>query len=487
MTTQEQVLESHPKLPTGFILVVLLLIISQACISLLNQPAGYWVYPHLASNHLPLRFLLTGGPLAFALGVVIYLLIAGYVLKKLEARLAWPVAGGMFFFHSTLLFGSIPCGLNPFEFHSRFSCEAFIPLANLVVVIFLLVALFGMFQSRWNRLLIWVAIPLVAAWFVLLGIGFYRVIFPAESAWKPIFPTHSPGPRVQAAIAYDTRRNRLVLFGGVVAWKAADTVYDSSTWEWDGSDWHKIETVIAPPARYQHAMAYDETRGTVILYGGHNQHGTLADLWEWDGEKWTQLCPVCNPAHRFSHKMFYDTSREAVIVYGGYNKEKGFGEAWMWNGSAWSNLYFSTNAPGFFFSPLVYDRQRQRAVGFASTPGWGGTWIWEGERWFQPDLDVQPSVRTDPALVYNPRSGHIILFGGEHEEEGEWMGTYWLNDTWLFDGETWSQLQFPVAPPSRYQSIAFYDPVRQSIVIYGGEKDSRIYDDMWELVLPGGN
>jgi hypothetical protein len=487
MTTQEQTHEPGPKLPTGFIVAVLLLIVSQVCILLLNQPAAYWVYPHLAANDQPLRFLLTGGPLAFAFGAAIYLLAAGFLLKSLDAHIAWPLAGGLFLLHSILLFVAMPCGLNPFEAHSRFGCNAPFYTANLVVAVFLLAALFGIRPSRWNRLLVWIAVPLVAAWLALLGVGFYRVIFPTESAWKLILPAHSPGPRTRAAIAYDTRRNRVVLFGGIAAWNSTDTIYDSSTWEWDGSDWHKIETIVVPMARHQHAMAYDESRGTVILYGGSNQHGALADLWEWDGVKWTQLCPVCNPAHRFSHRMFYDTVRENVIVYGGYNDKKGFGEAWMWSGDAWNSLYFSTNAPGFFNSPLVYDRQRQRAVGFVSSPDWSGTWIWEGDRWFQPKLDPQPSVRIEPAMVYDPRSGHIILFGGEHEDDGQWMGTYWLNDTWLFDGETWRQLQPPAAPPSRYQSTAFYDPVRQSIVIYGGEKDGRIYDDMWELILPGGN
>lgn len=486
MTTQEQVLELRPKLPTGFILVVLLLIVSQVCVLLINQPAAYWVYPHLAANNLPLHFLLTGGPLPFALGAALYLLTAGFLLKNLNARIAWPLAGGLMLLHSILLFDAMPCGLNPFETQTRFGCDAHTYAGNFVVAVLLLASLLGIRRSWWTRWLTWIAIPLTVVWLALLGVGLYRITFPTESAWKLILPAHSPGPRTLGAIAYDTRRNRAVLFGGVAAWKSTDTVYDSSTWEWDGSDWHKIETVVAPPARYQHAMAYDETRGTVIMYGGRNQHGTLTDLWEWDGERWIEMCPVCNPAKRYLHKMFYDTVREKTVVYGGIG-EKGYSEAWMWDGQSWNLFPFSTSAPGFFNSPLVYDQQRQRAVGFVKDPGWSGTWIWEGDRWFQPDLDLQPSVRIDPELVYDPRSGHIILFGGGHEDDEKLLGTYWLNDTWLFDGETWTQLQILAAPLSRYRGISFYDKVRQSIVIYGGEKDGRIYDDMWELILPRGN
>jgi hypothetical protein len=66
-------------------------------------------------------------------------------------------------------------------------------------------------------------------------------------------------------------------------WNEKEWVYDTSTWEWDGKDWKEIKTSVAPAGRILHAMAYDEKLGKVILYGGQNSSGNLADLWEWDG------------------------------------------------------------------------------------------------------------------------------------------------------------------------------------------------------------
>jgi hypothetical protein len=459
MTIQEPLSKPRAKLPNGIIAIVLVTIITQIATLLMNQPAAYWLNPRYASDLLPLRFMLTGGPALFAGIAALYLLAIGILLKTLEARLAYPLAGGLYLFHSFILFRSIPCGLLPFEVHRRFECAAQIDGANIVFDFLFLLALFGIRPSKWRRWLTWISIPLAVAWLALLGVGLYRVIFPVASAWKPLAPAHSPGPRTMGIIAYDTRRQRAVLFGGIMDWDD-DNAYATGTWEWDGTDWHEIKTEVAPPARYNHSMAYDEARGTVILYGGQNKDGALADLWEWNGTEWRQLCPVCNPAARYKHQMFYDTARGKIVAYGGVNKGTGFGEAWMWDGSAWSNFPFSTSAPGFFNSPLVYDQKNQRVVGFVKDADWGGTWIWEGDQWFRPALNLQPSLRMESAMVYDPYSGDIILFGGGGEGNGNYLMGYWLNDTWIFDGKAWVQLQTPLAPPSRYGSSAFYDEVR---------------------------
>jgi hypothetical protein len=44
-----------------------------------------------------------------------------------------------------------------------------------------------------------------------------------------------------------------------------------------------------------------------------------------------------------------------------------------------------------------------------------------------------------------------------------------------------------LTPSHRTASVAFYDPVRQSMILYGGENAGIIFGDTWELVLPGGN
>jgi hypothetical protein len=57
-----------------------------------------------------------------------------------------------------------------------------------------------------------------------------------------------PSPRRHAAMAFDSRRRRAVLFGGVT--RAGDFYGalpdDQATWEWDGSLWTQVEDLSDP-------------------------------------------------------------------------------------------------------------------------------------------------------------------------------------------------------------------------------------------------
>ena len=83
-------------------------------------------------------------------------------------------------------------------------------------------------------------------------------------------------------------------------------------------------------------------------------------------------------------------------------------------------------------------------------------------------------------MVYDSLQNHSILFGGVNNTG------FLFGDTWMFDGETWTQIDTPSAPPQRSDAVAFYDPVRKSIILYGGTKFHSNYGDMWEFVLPEG-
>jgi hypothetical protein len=76
--------------------------------------------------------------------------------------------------------------------------------------------------------------------------------------WREYFGIAGPGPRRLAAIAFDSRRQRTVLFGGV----ASSPLFD--TWEWDGASWQAIQTSSAPMV--SGAIAYDGDRGVCVLY-----------------------------------------------------------------------------------------------------------------------------------------------------------------------------------------------------------------------------
>ena len=72
----------------------------------------------------------------------------------------------------------------------------------------------------------------------------------AQVAWSQV--TTNPGPAAHSGNAWDSARQRLVVFGGQVG-----VVELGSTLEWDGSNWTMLTPTAAPAARSRPAMTFD--------------------------------------------------------------------------------------------------------------------------------------------------------------------------------------------------------------------------------------
>ena len=67
------------------------------------------------------------------------------------------------------------------------------------------------------------------------------------------------------------------------------TTIQPQTWRWEGATWASVSGT-QPPTRLNAALAYDRDRGRVVLYGGEVGAGVpdLADTWELDGTSWSR-------------------------------------------------------------------------------------------------------------------------------------------------------------------------------------------------------
>ncbi len=154
--------------------------------------------------------------------------------------------------------------------------------------------------------------------------------------WKQV-ATDGPIGRV-APMVYDEKRKQVVLFGGVGAsserGKAQPDYND--TWAWDGRQW-KMLSDHGPDPRDRHALAYDSKRELIILYGGSKEKKIFNDMWKWNGKTWTEIKLSGNtPGKRCLHAMTYDSSRDKIILYGGNNGETVTGDTWEWDGKQWT-------------------------------------------------------------------------------------------------------------------------------------------------------
>ena len=83
-----------------------------------------------------------------------------------------------------------------------------------------------------------------------------------------------------------------------------------------------------------------------------------------------------------------------------------------------------------------------------------------------------PSARSYFAMTYDPPSGKVIMFGG-------FNGAGYLNDTWTFDGVTWTQVGVSLPPPPRTNAQMAYDSVTHKVVLFGGYNGTNYLGDTW--------
>lgn len=86
-----------------------------------------------------------------------------------------------------------------------------------------------------------------------------------------------------------------------------------------------------------------------------------------------------------------------------------------------------------------------------------------------------PPARVGAAVEYDPASKRLILFGGApatgHNLWTDQPATR-LDDTWAWDGQTWSELHPATSPPALYGARLVNDPSTGHLLLLGGAGDA---------------
>lgn len=102
----------------------------------------------------------------------------------------------------------------------------------------------------------------------------------AKNRWTVLAPKVAPSPRVRSGFAYDSRRGRFVLFGGV---RDQFSTRDRDLWSFDtrSGEWTPHEAANTPSARGGfYGMAYDADRDEFVLIAGrHSVERFHDDAW----------------------------------------------------------------------------------------------------------------------------------------------------------------------------------------------------------------
>lgn len=143
--------------------------------------------------------------------------------------------------------------------------------------------------------------------------------------WERLETVGGPPDRGGASVIFDTRRDRVVMFGGRRS--DADGLHIlNEVWSLSLRDlrWLRLMPAGAqPPARADHTAVYDSDRDRMVVFGGVATYATslFADLWALslgNHPRWSRLEPEDDgPRGRWGHAAIYDPGSHRLLISGG--------------------------------------------------------------------------------------------------------------------------------------------------------------------------
>ena len=348
---------------------------------------------------------------------------------------------------------------------------------------------------------------------------------PSGGTWTDVSASGShPSARSQAGMVFEKSTGKILLFGGG---RSDSASYDATgvslsygdTWEYNpaGHVWTALTVATAPTGRNDFGMVWDSSRNMAVLFAGIQIDIAGAsgvpkqDIWEWNPTAGTwsdRTVPGSKPSQRYAHAMAFDGSRNKVVVFGGSDISTNGGslnDLWDWEPStgAWVQRLTGSEAgtpSSRMYASMVSDNAHARLeliagetpsnstggvggrIGLAGSGVTGSRDVWEidpalpGYTNRTAPLEV-PTARYNHVMAYNPSTGKTCLYGGSDPMSGQIF-----NDLWEWDGKTWAQVAADVWPSARTGAGLAYDPVRKSLILYGGADSSGMnpYDETWE-------
>jgi Kelch motif/Galactose oxidase, central domain len=303
-----------------------------------------------------------------------------------------------------------------------------------------------------------------------------------SGTWAKVPPEGEIDRRSGHTAIFDSRRERMVVYGGHLDWDGPGT----GTWParpvWiqdfrHGDAWAPLDAVGPVPAqRNAHVAVYDSLSDRMIVYGGYGG-GYHDDTWALSfgsNPAWTQVITQGNPPSQLdAASAIFDPGANRMIVYGGGRLSTDTYELALGGVPTWRKLEFSgVIPPGRREHSAVYDPLNRRMLVFGgiTTANNYDNDVWSmtldgPPKWTQIVVqDPVPRGRQSPAVIFDPEGNRLIVHGG-------YDGTYLIRDAWELplDGEPrWRQLEPDGnVPIFWFDHAAVLDAPRHRMVIFG--------------------
>jgi len=292
-----------------------------------------------------------------------------------------------------------------------------------------------------------------------------------SDTWTEMKPARSPAARHYYGLCYDSKSDRVILWGGFISREVQDPsvwTYDFNTNTWLERTNISLELIpeCGPDPRWYQAMVYDEASDRIIIYGGEDEG--CDEMWTYShsGNTWMKLQPMSNPGKISRMPMVYVPDTGLLVLFGGQldSRQYTYSDAtWLYdlNTDAWADVtlrrgdYLGQNKPGIipevfalgvisseknehgsvvftpdlkeaYWTPIFFDPPRTTIL-FSKNKN--GVWTEPSPVWFSDEyMDGVPSITKDGRRMY------FTSFRPVHQDSLPKNRNIWvserINDSW---------------------------------------------------------
>lgn len=316
------------------------------------------------------------------------------------------------------------------------------------------------------------------------------------STWSSPNVGSNPPAREYASMAFAGSLDQLILFGGA---RANGTLLDD-TWTWNGASWNEVTTSTTPGAREGAALAPDAA-GHLVLFGGYGASNGQTPP---PTTTTTTTTPKRHKKKKKATKRAKATRSTTTTTTTSTPSTTSTGSTTTTTtapGSTTSSTSTSTTTTtvattGTSGSEMVLKDVATAAWisgGLQSTrttsdPGvLDDTWILEraqggADEWVQEtNTGTTPPARVGATMAL-ASGGKTVLFGGSSKAPGGAQHRGVLDDTWTWNGHSWSLVTTKRAPAARMDAVMDDDWGSEGLgnpVLYGGIGRTSSFADTW--------
>ena len=355
----------------------------------------------------------------------------------------------------------------------------------------------------------------------------YPAVHAPPSLWIELHPNGTaPAPRREHASVYDAANDRLIVFGGRSGSQTFNDTWllTDASGVTGKSSWLHLSTSGTAPQRYAMLAGYNSLENALIIFGGVDQDNHIQmDLWILtnangfgDGTPTWRRSTINGtpPTTRGLMGGAYDETRDTLIFFGGggWRGSEGtlYDETWMITDvihhPTWQKLNPSGTPPvGRVRHSAAYDAVADSMIIFGGNPSTANpqapsermddTWTLtdaEGvsgtSTWSQLNVEERPPARDGHTAVIDDVNRRMVVFGGAGTDR------FVRNDVWILTGigekaNLWVEYETGAPRPKARtaHSAVYTGQAKNRMIVFGGDAgNGNLLNDVWVLKIANG-